>query len=89
MTRKDVVNVSKIKISKAIHNSCSKILYELLDVVNVSKIKISKAIHNYSCFHDFSAWDVVNVSKIKISKAIHNGRHGHRCICGMLSMCQR
>ena len=41
-----VVNVSKVKISKAIHN-CSRFRILLTCVVvNVSKVKISKAIHN-------------------------------------------
>ena len=42
----DVVNVSKIKISKAIHNATTATTIVSADVVNVSKIKISKAIHN-------------------------------------------
>ena len=42
----DVVNVSKIKISKAIHNKIAGKFKDYGDVVNVSKIKISKAIHN-------------------------------------------
>ena len=49
--RADVVNVSKIKISKAIHNSNLIQKLSETDVVNVSKIKISKAIHNYNEHH--------------------------------------
>ena len=41
-----VVSVSKIKISKAIHNVLSANQRMMIAVVSVSKIKISKAIHN-------------------------------------------
>ena len=41
-----VISVSKIKISKAIHNSDSDVYAYLSVVISVSKIKISKAIHN-------------------------------------------
>ena len=41
-----VVSVSKIEISKAIHNLTSILLFMESVVVSVSKIEISKAIHN-------------------------------------------
>ena len=41
-----VVNLSKIKISKAIHNHNVLLISIHSTVVNLSKIKISKAIHN-------------------------------------------
>ena len=46
-----VVNVSKVKISKAIHNKRLASKIPCLVVVNVSKVKISKAIHNSSKGH--------------------------------------
>ena len=42
-----VVSVSKIEISKAIHNRVYCLQWFSLVVVSVSKIEISKAIHNY------------------------------------------
>ena len=41
-----VINLSKIKISKAIHNKLSVQTTAGIVVINLSKIKISKAIHN-------------------------------------------
>ena len=41
-----VVSVSKIEISKAIHNRTKNLISLLNVVVSVSKIEISKAIHN-------------------------------------------
>ena len=38
--------MSKIEISKAIHNTAGAILVTVVVVVSVSKIEISKAIHN-------------------------------------------
>ena len=43
-----VISLSKIKISKAIHNLIFLPLYCDSVVISLSKIKISKAIHNYS-----------------------------------------
>ena len=42
----DVATLSKIKISKAIHNMSPGYITMTLDVATLSKIKISKAIHN-------------------------------------------
>ena len=67
-----VVSLSKIKISKAIHNSrCAQRLPGGV-VVSLSKIKISKAIHNIRVLRKSRGLVVVSLSKIKISKAIHN-----------------
>ena len=44
-----VISLSKIKISKAIHNYYTKKKFRNEVVISLSKIKISKAIHN-SCF---------------------------------------
>ena len=41
-----VISLSKIKISKAIHNINSFIMMKFFVVISLSKIKISKAIHN-------------------------------------------
>ena len=41
-----VVSLSKIKISKAIHNRLRELFCVAIVVVSLSKIKISKAIHN-------------------------------------------
>ena len=38
--------MSKVKISKAIHNAEQEQKQSLAAVVNMSKVKISKAIHN-------------------------------------------
>ena len=43
---KVVISLSKIKISKAIHNRLMMVLMLLRVVISLSKIKISKAIHN-------------------------------------------
>ena len=42
-----VISLSKIKISKAIHNILAVISFIGTVVISLSKIKISKAIHNY------------------------------------------
>ena len=65
--------MSKIKISKAIHNHQRLSLFPDMVVISVSKIKISKAIHNKESLIMYQSWVVISVSKIKISKAIHNG----------------
>ena len=44
---KVVISLSKIKISKAIHNFLSPDPYTGEVVISLSKIKISKAIHNW------------------------------------------
>ena len=41
-----VMNLSKVKISKAIHNFTRFIIFCISVVMNLSKVKISKAIHN-------------------------------------------
>ena len=41
-----VISLSKIKISKAIHNLMMRYNYGIRAVISLSKIKISKAIHN-------------------------------------------
>ena len=41
-----VISLSKIKISKAIHNCSRSSCSEVCVVISLSKIKISKAIHN-------------------------------------------
>ena len=41
-----VISLSKIKISKAIHNRCLVANAHNVVVISLSKIKISKAIHN-------------------------------------------
>ena len=43
---KVVISVSKIEISKAIHNLFASSQTSLVVVISVSKIEISKAIHN-------------------------------------------
>ena len=65
--------MSKIEISKAIHNGLIFTALLVSVVVSVSKIEISKAIHNLDMFTDVDFIVVVSVSKIEISKAIHNG----------------
>ena len=84
-----VVNLSKIKISKAIHNMFFADDDLRVTVVNLSKIKISKAIHNYCCFKGLHTSTVVNLSKIKISKAIHNTSETLNVFTELLSICQR
>ena len=42
-----VISLSKIKISKAIHNGIARPIIEMYIVISLSKIKISKAIHNW------------------------------------------
>ena len=44
-----VISVSKIEISKAIHNDASFETVRTCVVISVSKIEISKAIHNSTC----------------------------------------
>ena len=41
-----VISLSKIKISKAIHNLSEFLKADICVVISLSKIKISKAIHN-------------------------------------------
>ena len=41
-----VISLSKIKISKAIHNRIGTLVPSRFVVISLSKIKISKAIHN-------------------------------------------
>ena len=41
-----VISLSKIKISKAIHNRAERLNLWSKVVISLSKIKISKAIHN-------------------------------------------
>ena len=41
-----VISLSKIKISKAIHNPADRLPFRSFVVISLSKIKISKAIHN-------------------------------------------
>ena len=84
-----VVNMSKVKISKAIHNSKNNFLYNLIAVVNMSKVKISKAIHNAALSQPWRGRAVVNMSKVKISKAIHNGDYPSANTIELLSICQR
>ena len=67
-----VISLSKIKISKAIHNfQCVSMFFSYV-VISLSKIKISKAIHNLRRFLVWLQSVVISLSKIKISKAIHN-----------------
>ena len=67
-----VISLSKIKISKAIHNYHSYLCRCRRVVISLSKIKISKAIHNHQHFFHVYLAVVISLSKIKISKAIHN-----------------
>ena len=67
-----VIIVSKIEISKAIHNRTLARSSLALVVIIVSKIEISKAIHNCSGVLTVNVVVVIIVSKIEISKAIHN-----------------
>ena len=70
--------MSKVKISKAIHNAAIQQALGPWAVVNMSKVKISKAIHNRPCAQKPRAIAVVNMSKVKISKAIHNAQRLQR-----------
>ena len=72
-----VVSMSKIKISKAIHNINFHWSSRHTAVVSMSKIKISKAIHNVAIHLLLYTTAVVSMSKIKISKAIHNTSRKH------------
>ena len=72
LTPSVVISLSKIKISKAIHNLLRKSLRVSVVVISLSKIKISKAIHNLLSVLLHSLGVVISLSKIKISKAIHN-----------------
>ena len=65
-----VISLSKIKISKAIHNEEWSLEVRCRVVISLSKIKISKAIHNKFVGHELSGEDVVSLSKIKISKKL-------------------
>ena len=84
-----VISLSKIKISKAIHNCfiCYRNIYYV--VISLSKIKISKAIHNMPSGAAGSATVVISLSKIKISKAIHNLGTQPELSSRLLSVCQR
>ena len=46
VTLEAVISLSKIKISKAIHNGIPVEIHNPTAVISLSKIKISKAIHN-------------------------------------------
>ena len=82
-----VISLSKIKISKAIHNVCLLKRLKFLAVISLSKIKISKAIHNASVAASTFAPAVISLSKIKISKAIHNaGITHHKAIRAVISL---
>ena len=74
-----VVSLSKVKISKAIHNKFRRRKFAPLVVVSLSKVKISKAIHNYNPYISSETYVVVSLSKVKISKAIHNQPHIRLC----------
>ena len=79
-----VISLSKIKISKAIHNNNCCSLAHANVVISLSKIKISKAIHNHARKDRPFDKVVISLSKIKISKAIHNwmkrvGKDGISC----------
>ena len=67
-----VISVSKIEISKAIHNLRVIVTHGITVVISVSKIEISKAIHNMELMRRLQICVVISVSKIEISKAIHN-----------------
>ena len=84
-----VVSVSKIEISKAIHNILLIVTFLSRVVVSVSKIEISKAIHNISPLAIKVVLVVVSVSKIEISKAIHNLLRNKDEVDELLSVCQR
>ena len=45
--------MSKVKISKAIHNAKAQTSTEKHAVVNMSKVKISKAIHNSKLYNTY------------------------------------
>ena len=65
-----VVSVSKIEISKAIHNLVVNMEINLDVVVSVSKIEISKAIHNAWQINQSNDDVVVSVSKIEITQIV-------------------
>ena len=65
-----VISLSKIKISKAIHNDVGRFLPRTFVVISLSKIKISKAIHNYIKMRPPLSQAVISLSKIKISKKL-------------------
>ena len=81
--------MSKVKISKAIHNISTYSLIASAAVVNMSKVKISKAIHNLKKLEELRSNAVVNMSKVKISKAIHNRGLELYARRRLLSICQR
>ena len=81
--------MSKVKISKAIHNAAIQQALGPWAVVNMSKVKISKAIHNAQRLQRFEGVAVVNMSKVKISKAIHNRPEPPGRYVRLLSICQR
>ena len=86
---KVVISLSKIKISKAIHNKMHKGEVDASVVISLSKIKISKAIHNIKAKTKSNNRVVISLSKIKISKAIHNLNHLNNYCYALLSVCQR
>ncbi len=67
-----VVSVSKIEISKAIHNKVRNKVYAEAVVVSVSKIEISKAIHNTSMSALKTSAVVVSLSKIEITQIVNS-----------------
>ena len=82
-----VISLSKIKISKAIHNWLAVMAVSGIVVISLSKIKISKAIHNYSLTFVGGPGVVISLSKIKISKAIRSEFLGNRARWS-LAICQ-
>ena len=72
LTDKAVISLSKLKISKAIHNRAQLLNIRSHAVISLSKLKISKAIHNCSGLQSVDSQAVISLSKLKISKAIHN-----------------
>ena len=81
--------MSKIEISKAIHNLVDAGIGSDLVVVSMSKIEISKAIHNILQMIYLWQCVVVSMSKIEISKAIHNKTTFIKELSLLLSVCQR
>ena len=84
-----VISLSKIKISKAIHNLARSVVGDFAVVISLSKIKISKAIHNSGLSLMRLSCVVISLSKIKISKAIHNLSSLAWETKRLLSVCQR
>ena len=69
-TPRVVISLSKIKISKAIHNQESADDICIVVVISLSKIKISKAIHNAQMPILIICFVVISLSKIKISNLL-------------------